>query len=126
MTILSYPVMQNTKELYQSETPRRSACKQTICSRAGRPPTVLRTTADPNELDDVTTATTGNDTGDFVSALIIPSEDLHRSTTRTKLQRKRKRDQEETKPTHCSLRNNNQAKHKRSKRTMTRLKTALM
>ena len=44
---------------------------QTIRSRAGRPPTVIRTLADPNEFDSITAAT-GNDTGDFASALTTP------------------------------------------------------
>ena len=123
--------MQGTKELYQLELPRRSTLKQTSHSRAGRPPTLIRTLAEPNELDSITAATV-NDTGDFASALTTPPEELHRSTrgtrstTRAQSQRKQKHDQEETKPTQCSLRNNNQAKQKRPKRTMTRLQTALI
>ena len=80
--------MQDKKELYQSELPRRSS-RERVCSRPGIPPAVITTIVDTNELDSITAAT-GVNTGEFVSAVSTPEEpnisiQKTRPTRRTKL-----------------------------------------
>ena len=64
-TIPSHSIVQEVKDAYQSTLPRRSTRERTIRPRAGRPPSMIVTTATPNnpdnEQDDSITQTTGFD-----------------------------------------------------------------
>jgi len=123
-TIPSHPVVQDTKELYQSELPRRSNREhsrpgrpptvinrsQTVVPvtvtqqivvpstsiRSRRPPTVIQTIASPTELDNIT-AITGPGTGDLISAKETP-EDTRKPDRSLNMLTKRKRQQQHPTP----------------------------
>ena len=130
-TIPSHPVVQDTKELYQSELPRRSSCERTIRSRPGRPPTVIRTNMHSNEFDSITAAT-GIDTGDLLSGVTTPEEPrrsirITKPTRGTQLQRKRKRNDEQPNPLlRRSQRNNKSTQNQRPRRKASKQQIAMI
>ena len=78
-TIPSHSVVQETKELYQAGLPRRSNRERPSRSKAGRPPSVIDTSNNPtqqNEIDSITAAT-GIDTSEFYSVQTTPDEPIY-------------------------------------------------
>ena len=126
-TIPSHPVVQDIKEMYHLELPRRSNRERKMRSRAGRPPTVIRTASSPSELDSIT-VTTPAGTGDFFSAHSTPEEVITPQKRSIQLWSKTKKQKEQVKPSvQRALRSNSKKRlNTRPKRKAAKYKVARM